>query len=74
MEAHQRFECREERHGLWTVWDTAASTPANLGGVQLRNRGKVCAQAACDILKRIYASGLDARSVRRGRSETYQQM
>jgi len=72
METHRRFECRPERHGLWTVWDTVASTPARLGGRPLRNRGKVCAEAACDILKRIYASGLDARSMRRGRSNSLQ--
>jgi hypothetical protein len=73
MEAPHRFECREERHGLWTVWDIAARSPANLGGVELRNRRRVCANAACDILRRIYASGLDARSVRQGRPDTHLQ-
>jgi len=46
------------------VWDNHKGAPASLGGCVLRGREKFRAEAACNVLKRIYANRLDARSMR----------
>lgn len=64
MDEHAlRFECRPEPSRTWTVWDTVRNAPANLGGCILKGRQQDRAQAACDILQRIYTNRLDAKSI-----------
>jgi hypothetical protein len=66
MEDRQpRFRCHPEPSGTWTVWDDVANAPANLGGRILLGRTWQRAEAARDVLRRIYDNHLEARPVRR---------
>lgn len=65
LTAAPRFVCRPETGGEgWTVWDRVANAPATLGGRELVGCTPERADAARDILKRIYASGLDAHALK----------
>lgn len=48
-----RFECRPDEDGMWMVWDNKIGAPASLGGPLVR-RERRRAEAACEILCRIY--------------------
>lgn len=61
---HSRFRCFMEPAGTWMVWDDVACAPAALGGCVLKRRSEVRAEAARDILERIYRNRLDAYSAR----------
>ena len=61
-----RFESLIEHGGTWMVLDRTLCAPASLGGSVLRGQTKERSFAACGILKRIYACGLDAMAIRRG--------
>jgi hypothetical protein len=66
MEDHQpRFRCHPEPSGTWTVWDDVIDAPATLGGSILLGRTWQRAKVARDVLRRIYDSRLEARSLRR---------
>ena len=61
-ETNKRFMCLPDKSGTWMVWDNELDGPAVLGGCVLRGRTKLRAKVASDILGRIYANRLDARS------------
>jgi hypothetical protein len=64
MEDRQpRFRCHPEPSGTWTVWDDVADAPATLGGSVLLGRTWQRAKVARDVLRRIYDSRLEARSL-----------
>jgi hypothetical protein len=59
-----RFQCIQISPARWTVWDTIADQPASLGGSPLTARTKPSAEAACDVLNRIYKNHLERRPLR----------
>ena len=65
VNSQSRFDCRPEPDGTWTVWDNVAGSPAMLGGHPLAGRTHERAEAARDILVRIYQNRLDAQSSRK---------
>jgi hypothetical protein len=60
-----RFECVQESTGTWAVIDHQTGKPAKLGGKLLLGRVQTDAEAACLILHKIYAKGLEHKSERR---------
>lgn len=61
-----RFDSQIEHDGTWMVLDRTLCAPAELGNMILRGQTRQRSLAACAVLKRIYSSGLDAITVRRG--------
>ena len=59
-----RFQCIQISPTRWTVWDTIADQPASLGGSLLTARTKPSAEAACDVLNRIYKNHLERQPFR----------
>jgi hypothetical protein len=55
----ERYECIQQASGTWMVWDNTGETPAQLGGVVLRDQERHRAEVARDILMRIFRNGLD---------------
>jgi len=64
MQPETRFTCMPEPFGNWMVWDKYTDAPAILGGCVLKGRSELRAQAACDVLVRIYKNRLDFQSLR----------
>ena len=69
LKRYDRFECRREDAGTWTVWDKLTHAPAALGGAPLTGQKVHRASAACEILTRIYRSRLDQMAAAGERSE-----
>jgi len=61
----QRFICREDTRGRWTVWDRCEDGVASLGNVELTGLRHDRALAAFSVLERIYAGHRDASSFQR---------
>ena len=59
-----RFTCVPDADDTWMVWDTFLGGPASLGGCVLRRREFARAEAARNILNRIYKNRLDLSSMR----------
>ena len=55
----ERFTCRENSDGTWSVWDHLRNEPASLGGRTLTGSEERRARAACDVLTRIYRNRLE---------------
>ena len=53
-----RYQCIQISPAKWTVWDTIADQPASLSGSPLTARTKPSAEAASDVLNRIYKNRL----------------
>jgi hypothetical protein len=57
----------QEKDGNWTVWDHDTHAPARLGGDELRGKPRERAEAARDVLSRIFNNGMDVATIRNSR-------
>jgi hypothetical protein len=55
----ERFTCKEDPDGTWSVWDHVMDKTASLGGRVLTGSDEWRARAACDVLTRIYRNRLE---------------